>query len=83
MKGVPFLRKISKQLDFGVEPPYVLKTLLSTTQDECTLIVTLCHSSMAASVMKTVLKIVLYVYYEQKEDEINWPAIVWHYKTKM
>ena len=38
---------------------------------------------MAASVIKTVLKIVLYVYYEKKEDEIYWPAIVWHYKTKM
>ena len=45
MKGVPFLRKICKQLDFGVETPYILKTLSSTTRGECTLNVTLCHSS--------------------------------------
>ena len=50
MKGAPFLPKVSKRLDFGVEPPYILKALLSTTRDECTLNVTSCHSSIAASV---------------------------------
>ena len=73
MKGAPFLPKVSKRLEFGVEPPYILKALLSTTRDECTLNVTSCHSSIAASVR---------ILRKKKEDEIHWPAIFGIIKRK-